>query len=172
MKNGYSRKKLKGKRYKNIKDYEERILNFNPKIIYSLVNVNFKKRKQSIKMAKMFPKPKEKICSCGCRKKLKGRQTRWATKSCQWFAYHVNCIINGDSKIIKRYLEIYFNGWKCCKCPADNIFIEYKNGLSVSAIQVDHILAVINGGGGCWLSNYQLLCINCHKLKTKKDLFQ
>lgn len=33
----------------------------------------------------------------------------------------------------------------------------------------DHILAVWEGGGLCPLSNYQTLCLLCHKAKTKED---
>lgn len=32
--------------------------------------------------------------------------------------------------------------------------------------EADHILAVKDGGGGCGLSNYQTLCIWCHKEKS------
>lgn len=30
----------------------------------------------------------------------------------------------------------------------------------------DHIVAVVEGGGGCGLDNYQTLCIPCHRAKT------
>ena len=36
-------------------------------------------------------------------------------------------------------------------------------------IHVEHIIPVHKGGGGCWLGNYQLLCEDCHKEKTKLD---
>lgn len=34
---------------------------------------------------------------------------------------------------------------------------------------VDHIVPVYEGGGECGLSEVQLLCIRCHKLKTKLE---
>lgn len=36
-------------------------------------------------------------------------------------------------------------------------------------IDIDHIVPVKLGGGGCWLSNYQPLCKPCHKTKTVAD---
>ncbi len=33
--------------------------------------------------------------------------------------------------------------------------------------QVDHILPVVEGGGGCGLSNLRTLCTGCHKKETK-----
>lgn len=32
--------------------------------------------------------------------------------------------------------------------------------------EVDHVVAVVEGGGGCDLSNLQTLCFDCHKKKT------
>lgn len=32
----------------------------------------------------------------------------------------------------------------------------------------DHIVAVVDGGGGCGIDNYQTLCQPCHKQKTKE----
>jgi len=54
-------------------------------------------------------------------------------------------------------------------CGIVEKYKEYKNGLSVNAIHKDHKIPVHKGGGGCWLDNYQLLCDDCHKDKTKKD---
>ncbi|MDC7251131.1 MAG: HNH endonuclease [Sphaerochaetaceae bacterium] len=161
---------LRKKTYKGLKKYQERVLNFNPKEVYKRITIDPYKRQQGIKMAAMFPKPDKKICSCGCGKKLTGRQRRWATEDCQKFAYHVNCIINGDTTCIKRYLELYLGQWACKDCGVMDVYQEYKNGMIVDGIHIDHILAVANGGGGCWLSNYQLLCVDCHKDKTKKDV--
>lgn len=40
---------------------------------------------------------------------------------------------------------------------------------TVSPLKVDHIFPVKLGGGGGWLSNYQLLCHKCHVEKTNED---
>lgn len=161
---------LRKKNIKGLTKVQRRVLNFNPKEVYSRIKIDPYKRLQNIGMDKMFPKPDKKICSCGCGKKLIGRRRRWATDECQTFAYHVNCIINGHGAIIRSYLELYNRQWACCKCGVMNIYQEYKNGIIVDGIHKDHILAVTNGGGGCWLSNYQLLCVDCHKDKTKNDV--
>lgn len=163
-------KPLIKKTYKGLRRYQERVLNFNPKEVYKRITIDPYKRQQGIKIASMFPQSDKKLCSCGCGRKLKGKQRRWATEDCQKFAYHVNFIINGDTTCIKRYLEIYFGQWACKGCGTMNIYQEYKNGMIVDGIHIDHILAVTNGGGGCWLSNYQLLCVTCHKEKTRKDV--
>lgn len=42
------------------------------------------------------------------------------------------------------------------------------NGI-VAWIKVDHVVPVKLGGGACWLSNYQLLCHDCHVGKTNTD---
>lgn len=38
------------------------------------------------------------------------------------------------------------------------------------APEIDHILAICNGGESLGISNHQVLCYTCHKNKTKKDL--
>lgn len=164
-----SRKPLKKKDIKGLKECQKRVLLFNPSEIYKRVKVNKFKRTQSIGMEEMFPKLNPK-CACGCGKTLTGRRTKWATDECMYFAGNVLAIINGDSATITKWLRIYLGHWACCKCGLVDSYKEFKNGLVVSTIHKDHILAVVNGGGGCWLSNYQLLCEECHSKKTKKDL--
>lgn len=44
-----------------------------------------------------------------------------------------------------------------------------KAGLFVIGNQVDHIINVESGGSETDLSNLQLLCEKCHKLKTAKE---
>jgi 5-methylcytosine-specific restriction endonuclease McrA len=42
-------------------------------------------------------------------------------------------------------------------------------GLRVGALwEADHILPVVEGGGGCGLENYRTLCTPCHKKETAK----
>lgn len=164
------RRGLKKKTYKGLKVYERRVLNFNPKEVYDRVKIDPYKRTQSVPMAKMFPKPDKKICSCGCGRKLTGKRRRWATDQCQQFAYSVNAIINGRSEVITHFLKLYFGEWACKSCGLMDVYTEFNNGMIVDDIHKDHIVAVANGGGGCWLSNYQLLCKSCHKEKTKDDI--
>lgn len=37
-------------------------------------------------------------------------------------------------------------------------------------LEVDHIIPIYKGGQSLGLENHQILCFNCHKSKTKKDL--
>ena len=150
--------------------HQKRILDFNPKEIYDKIQIDKYSRVQSISITKMFPKQENKICSCGCGQKLEGRRSVWATDSCMRFAQSVWGIINGHSETISFYLRKMFPQWACCKCGLTDSYKEFKNGLNVNEIHKDHIVAVVNGGGGCWLDNYQLLCKECHKEKTKIDL--
>jgi 5-methylcytosine-specific restriction endonuclease McrA len=152
-----------------MKPHQQRVLDFNPEVFYEKGLVDRYKRIQSIPINKFFPIREDKICACGCGKELKGRRTRWATDECAYFAQAVWGIINGHSEIITSYLKKIHKQWACCKCGLTDAFKEQKNGVCVSSIHKDHIVAVMNGGGGCWLDNYQLLCEDCHKEKTKND---
>lgn len=153
-----------------MKPHQQRILELDPKPIYDRINIDIYSRFQSISMSCLFPIRNDGLCACGCESKLTGRRKRWANDSCYYFAQSVFGIINGHSEIISSYLRKIYPDWACCKCGLTESYKEFKNGLCVSSIHKDHILAVVNGGGGCWLDNYQLLCSDCHKEKTKTDL--
>lgn len=133
-----------------------RVLFFDPTTLYKRVTVDPLKRTQSIGMEIFFPPNKSKKCRCGCNKALTGRRTAWASTDCSRFAGDIQAIINGHTPTIKKYLMMY-HGWSCVKC---GVF---------STIKMDHIIGVKHGGGGCWLSNFQLLCHTCHVAKTNKD---
>ena len=49
----------------------------------------------------------------------------------------------------------------CAMCKA--------KGIITIAVELDHILAITNGGTNDW-DNYQGLCIPCHEIKTQVDL--
>ncbi len=152
-----------------IKDFQKRVLELDPSEIYKRIIVDRYVRIQSIPMSDFFPKING-ICGCGCGEKLQGRRTRWFSDECQYFAVAVQGIINGHPDYVSTYLSLINPDWACCNCGVMNIYKEYKNGLAVNAIHKDHIVAVKNGGGGCWLDNYQLLCDTCHSNKTKQDV--
>ena len=138
--------------------FQYRVLFFDPKEIYGKVNIQAHARRQvpeNIGMQLMFPKPAEKICACGCGEPLQGRRTRWASDECASFAVDVYRIIYGQLDVVKFYLKKYY-GYRC-KCGR------------VRKLKVDHIIPIKHGGGGCWLSNYQFLCHDCHVQKTNAD---
>lgn len=104
-----------------------------------------------------FEQPAPKECTCGCGLPLTGRRRRWATDECADFGLVVMSILKCDADLIRRYL-IEQHGEGCKHC-----------GVTGEPLQVDHIIPVHQGGGGRWLDNYQLLCVDCHKIKTKQD---
>lgn len=161
--------KLEEKKVRECKDYQLRVLFLDPTPIYDRIKVNHFSRFQSVSIYDIFPS-NDKLCSCGCGKELSGKQKRWASDSCKYFAQAVWGIINGHTQIISSYLRLYHGFEACIKCGLTDSYSIQSNGLSVNNIHIDHIVAVINGGGGCWLSNYQYLCKNCHNEKTNIDL--
>lgn len=147
-----------------------RVLVFDPSELYSRIHSLIKpyQRRQAIGMEQLFPDIKG-YCACGCGRKLQGRRRRWATEDCNVFPLQVFWVIKGDTSIIGNILwKLY--GWKCCKCNrhGDKISRPNKKDMRTS-IEIEHILPVKHGGGGSWLSNYQLMCFECHRHKTNKD---
>lgn len=139
----------------------ERVLFFDPKPIYDRIGdkINVHKRHQGLSMNVLFPKL-EGVCACGCSSSVEsgeGWQRKWARYACQEFASDVLSIINNYFGRPAYYISLYYSCRKCCECE------------SVFELELDHIVAVKQGGGGCWLSNYRWLCKNCHNDKTNKD---
>lgn len=66
-----------------------------------------------------------------------------------------------------RRLYMLHKGKMCCKrCKNENLKYEIKNGgLKSHMFEVDHIVALKDGGDHSE-SNLQLLCRNCHKIKS------
>lgn len=98
------------------------------------------------------------FCACGCGKKLIGRQIKWASVECRDMAYIKFAITQGNNNIIREELYKRDNGF-CHQC-----------GVYDDNWEADHIIPVKYGGGGCSLSNYQTLCKDCHKEKTKLQI--
>lgn len=142
-----------------------RVLQFDPKPIYDRLIVSSElfspyERVNKLKMNVLFP-PIENYCSCGCGNLLTGKRTRWADNSCQLFAQAVWAILAGWRDVIKKYVDKHYfiDGRLCCT----------ECGEMYAGIEYDHIIPVHNGGGLSWLSNFQPLCPDCHKSKTKRD---
>lgn len=170
-----------------------RVLTLDPAPFYQNIynkNTLFShyKRWNFLCMDHLFPQIEKELCACGCGQKLSGRRTRWATDECQEFALQVYFTIQGKSVTIRRIVAL-LSGDKCFKCGiTDNeyprrsfdpekeddfekreiLWNKEMKELS-NKIHLDHIVPVHQGGGGCWLSNYQLLCERCHKIKTKEE---
>lgn len=105
-------------------------------------------------MNRLFPK-KDGVCACGCNKQLPRLKRKWHSAECQQYAFIQFAIIKGDASIIRELLFSIDEG-TCRVC-----------GVITDNWQADHILPVVMGGGACDISNYQTLCLDCHKGKTK-----
>lgn len=142
----------------------ERVLFFNPAKIYKRLGdkIDPYKRHAGIQMEQMFPKLEGK-CACGCGKvppSGEGWQRKWANEDCNYVANNVLSIINNYFGKPAFFVSFY-SGKKCSE--------EGCNNTSVYDLELDHIVGVKQGGGGCWLSNYRWLCKQCHVAKTNKD---
>ena len=137
--------------------WQTRVMFFSPEAIYERVNIKpFSRIQAHLSFKDMFPDKQNGKCSCGCEALLTGRRRRWASEDCTRFACAVWAIIDGQAGVLEYYVRRY-NGKKCAICG------------SRQDLKVDHIVPVKHGGGGCWLSNFQLLCHTCHVEKTNKD---
>lgn len=133
----------------------DRIYRIDVSIIYNRISIDRHSRKNSISKDEIFP-PIDGYCFCGCGTKLPPYRIKWANDECREFSFYVWSIISGRTNEIK---EILRNGRApvCCKCGSNK------------RIEVDHVVPVSSGGGGCWITGYQLLCYDCHKAKTGND---
>ena len=116
----------------------------------------FKRQQSCLILEDLYPTRKG-VCCCGCNTPLIGKQRRWASKECTNKAYITYAIVAGSSDIIRKELFKRDKGF-CQNC-----------GVLSDDWQADHIIPVYKGGGGCNLDNYQTLCLDCHKTKTKQD---
>lgn len=115
---------------------------------------NYHRYQVGLTMNHLFPK-REGFCACGCGRKLMGKRRKWHSNKCQQNAYIQFSIIKGDTRIIRK--ELY---------KRDNGFCRYC-GSKEDSWHADHINPVVNGGGASELENFQTLCIDCHKGKTR-----
>jgi hypothetical protein len=149
------------------KDYQKRVLFFDPTEAYSRVKINHFSRHPYVSIVALFP-DQNGLCACGCGNTLQGRRTRWASKECNDFAFAVWAIISGRHLTISKYLRIYY-GWFCNDCGCKDKGHDMGSNGVVSYIKIDHVIPVKHGGGGCWLNNYLLRCHDCHVKKTNQD---
>lgn len=115
------------------------------------------KRTQNVKLS-LLTSSINGCCACGCGVKLKGKQVKWASKNCCDSFYRKYEVYRGNTNIIRQELYSIDRGY-CRNC-----------GVLDPNWQADHIIPVHKGGGACGLENFQTLCLDCHKEKTKKDL--
>lgn len=120
----------------------------------------FKRYQSQLRVHHLYPAKKDGVCDCGCGQELTGRQRRWASTACTDRVVKEFKIIKGDTQVIREEVQKRDKG-VCAECQ------EPKQ--SSWEWQADHIVEVRHGGGGCGLDNFQTLCTDCHKKKTKKN---
>jgi len=92
------------------------------------------------------------FCACGCGKKVEGSR-RFHNSRCADLIYGTAQMIAHQGRDLYRFMAKTF-GEKCAKCD------------ETKGLEIDHIIEVKNGGGMCWVDNFQFLCNSCHKDKT------
>ena len=97
-------------------------------------------------------------CACGCGHSLPHVRKKWFSNECRDLAYRYFAVLKGDKAHIRQQLFDRDGGF-CRMC-----------GVKSKIWEADHIHPVFMGGGGCDLSNFQTLCIDCHKSKTYYNL--
>ena len=100
------------------------------------------------------------LCECGCgkSKRLNGSGTptgRFANQTCAEIVYTAAYYLGNPGPQVTEFL-INVRGEKCEHC--ENTEGKY--------FELDHIVEVNEGGGMCWIDNFQILCPSCHKKKT------
>lgn len=146
-----------GEDHDRVEFWERRLrtIFFDPKEIYERVGNEidrYRRVQKGLNLALMFPKRADGICRCGCNKPAK---KSWAGELCSGFALNVYYIICYGTQSARKFIETYY-GENCVACGG-------------RGCEIDHIIPVKHGGGGCWLSNLVPLCSKCHRDKTKKD---
>src|ERR1700749_832697 len=128
------------------------------------MKINHYKRIQDITIGELFPSIPG-YCAFGCGNVLKGKQMRWCSSKCSSKAGWELALKREIPDVIRTELK------KRDQDKDGNIFCEecdcqvhYWDKLSNTVIEwdADHIRAVCNGGGGLGLSNYRIVCKDCH----------
>lgn len=141
-----------------VEEYIKRILFYDPAPLYQRLSglIDPLERYNYVNFEVMFPDNPDNSCACGCGLPIKKAKRRWATNDCQKFAMGIWAIIAGKTAYIGWVLGNYLPD-TCCKCG------------SHEAVECDHVIPVNRNGGASWLSNFQFLCKECHKIKTRED---
>lgn len=146
--------------------YRAQVLAFDPAPLLERLNLVGKidpyKRRQSLAVDDVLPAYPTGWCACGCGDEVKAPRRKWAHDHCPNFAYSVQSILLGDTKLIGWWLKYR------CLMAEKPVCCEHCHEPALR-YEVDHKLAVALGGGGRWLDNYQLLCGPCHLKKTAAD---
>lgn len=118
---------------------------------------NFNRYQKHLKLMDLYPSI-DGYCACGCGRILTKKQTRWASRECNDKVYEEFVILKGNTSAIRKTIFKRDGGF-CHNC-----------GVYDENWQADHISPVKYGGGYCDLSNFQTLCPDCHREKTRNQI--
>lgn len=144
---------------KSCPEYIRRGLLYDPAPLYERIRfkINCHTRYNLIGFNDLFPEPTNSLCQCGCGQETARNSSKWHSSDCQRFARVCYDVIScRQPPMLTFYLKYYYGGIKCVKCGG-----EYSD--------LDHRIPIKGGSGGCWFSNYDMLCRSCHELKTASD---
>lgn len=116
---------------------------------------SYKRYQTGLTLSDLYP-PIKGMCACGCGIELSKGRKKWFSNKCRDYAYVNFAIIKGDVSVIREYLFQVDEGG-CRNC-----------GAITEDWQADHIVPVVAGGSACNISNFQTLCLECHKEKTQR----
>lgn len=117
----------------------------------------YKRYQSGLRVSDVFPYREDNLCAFGCNTELVGRRKRWCSDECHKKALIKFWIIKGDNKVIRDELRKR-DHFQCAVC-----------GKVDENWAADHIVEVRHGGGACTLDNFQTLCSDHHKEKTKNN---
>lgn len=163
-------------------DIWKRILFFDPAEVYKRVEFQLdpflrNNTSRNISANDVFPPIPGNYCDCGCGSRLGKGKRRWASEDCRKISWYVSQAIRGDVGINRFLLCLYYFGngrlEGCVECGLIGDLPDRPNWESRmdyrSSLEVDHIVPVHKGGGGCWLGNLRPVCWQCHQRKTNRD---
>jgi len=111
-------------------------------------------RNQSLSIPWVWDRRQDKTCACGCGEPTRHKWSRLHGELC----YRAINIIAYPGNSSAWFLLFILQRRKCRNCGVVKT--------SRHNFDLDHIIEVNEGGGGCFIDNLQLLCSDCHKLKT------
>lgn len=113
-----------------------------------------KRYNSELNTAIVYPYRADKLCRCGCGLPVaKGRRFYASDRCVDAIVYHLQ-VLKGDAGTI-RFLLYYRDGRVCNRCKRQTY------------VEAHHKHAVVEGGGISNLTNYESLCLECHKEETR-----
>ena len=112
---------------------------------------------------------KDKKCWCGLPKKDFAREKKWYNSKFCSDIHYKDWWFRTDNAAFHRHKFIK-QAAKLCEICGKKRFDKPEDRIIVTFLEMDHIIAIVNGGEQWDEKNLQILCKDCHKVKTKADM--